>query len=222
MSEVQVNPPQAWRRALLVLLLLALGIGMSVWQPVGVSELLQWGRDVATRPLFMALVLLTMVALFSFGLPGSLGMWVIAPFQPPLLAILLLVLASVAGALGAYRVGQQLGGTWRPGTLSHRVIGLLQQQGGLLTQTALRVLPGFPHVAINFPAGFLRLPRLTFVVAAVLGLGAKWTVYVLAIHGIVDTLESGGGIAFSALAPLVALSVLLLVGTWLKNRLTSG
>jgi membrane protein DedA with SNARE-associated domain len=76
-------------------------------------------------------------------------------------------------------------------------------------------------VAVNFPAGFLRLPMLTFVVAAVLGLGAKWTVYVLAIRSVVGTLEGGGGIQFSALAPLVALSILLLGGTWLKHRLTA-
>jgi uncharacterized membrane protein YdjX (TVP38/TMEM64 family) len=221
MSGLQHNSSQARRRMLLVLLL-ALGIGLSAWQPVSAGELLAWGREIATRPMFIALVLLAMITMFAFGLPGSLGMWVIAPFLPPLLAISLLLLASVVGALSAYRVGRHLGGAWQPGTLSHRVIGLLQRQGGLLTQTALRVLPGFPHVAINFPAGFLRLPILTFVVAAVLGLGPKWTVYVLAIQGIVDTLESGGGIRFSVLAPLVALSLLLLGGHWLKHRLTAG
>jgi uncharacterized membrane protein YdjX (TVP38/TMEM64 family) len=206
----------------LIGLLVLGGILLGIWQPIGFDELLAWGRQASEMPTVTIAILLVMALLFSFGLPGSFGVWLIAPFQPPLIATVLLVISSVAGALGAYAVSKRLSGNWEPSGFAKRVVGLLDRQGGLFTQTALRVLPGFPHSVINFAGGVLLLPLAVFTISALIGLTIKWAVYSSAIYGVVDAVETGSAIQASTLIPLIVLSTLLLLGTWAKHRVTSG
>ncbi|BBI50854.1 hypothetical protein HORIV_32750 [Vreelandella olivaria] len=56
-----------------------------------------------------------MAVTLAIGLPGSIGLWLIAPFYPPVIATAMLTLSSVVGALGAYQIAarwQKLG-SWR-------------------------------------------------------------------------------------------------------------
>lgn len=206
-------------RLLLVPAVVAVGFGVSAWQPFTVPELLEFGRQAAGVPMLAVAVVLAMILLFSFGLPGSLALWLIAPFYPPAIATLLLLAGSIGGALGAYFLSRRLAGDWEPQGFSLRVANLLERRSDLVTQTALRVLPGFPHAAVNFPAGILRLPLPTFLAAATIGLAIKWWVYVAAIHGLVAAAEQGSGIKGATLAPLVALSALLLLGNLARRKL---
>ncbi len=208
----------SYLRLLLIPLLVITGLALAIWQPVGLVELLHWGQIVADRPLVIAAIVATMIVLFSFGLPGSLGLWMIAPFLPPLIATALLVSASVSGALGAYAVSSRLGSGWRPTGFALRMVAFLEKRGDLFTQTALRILPGFPHSVINFAGGVLSLPLLVFTTAAVIGLTIKWAVYATAIHGLADAVETGSAIQASTIAPLIILSILLLLGAWVRGR----
>ncbi len=94
----------------------------------------------------------------------------------------------------------------------------LERRGDFLTQCALRVLPGFPHSVVNFAAGLLRLPLSTFVMAAIIGLVLKWAVYASAIFGALEAVESEEAISANVILPLVALTLLLLAGAWLRRR----
>jgi len=210
------------RRLWLLPLLIGLGLLLGALQPWGVDELLAFGRDLSATPWFLIAVVVTMMVLFTFGLPGSLGVWLIAPFQAPWLATLLLVVGSVGGALGAYHFSARLRGDWEPEGFNSRIVGLLSRQGGLLTQTALRILPGFPHSVVNFAGGVLGLHLGGFLFAASVGLAIKWGVYASAVHGLVEAVEAGDALDFRTLLPLLALSALLIAGAmakrWVVNR----
>lgn len=201
---------------LLALILLALLLG--IWQPVPLETILGWGSWVASQPLAVVAIILLQAALFSFALPGSLLVWAIAPFLPPLLAVPILVTGSVLGALGAYAVSRRLGGDWRP-RRGAWLIDLVARRGDFLTQCALRVLPGCPHWTVSYAGGVVGLPLPTFILAAILGLTVKWWVYASAIHGVGTAAEAEGAIGPGLVLPLVILTGFLLVGGIFRRRL---
>ncbi len=202
----------------LIVGLIILGILVGIWQPVGLNELIEWGYRLADTPALVVFVLVVMALLFTFGLPGSFGMWLIAPFHPPWIATLLLLSSSMVGAIGAYLFSARLGRDWKPSGFSARIVRMLERQGGLTTQIALRVLPGFPHSVVNFASGVLAVPLPIFLVAALIGQTIKWAVYATAVYGVVDAVETGEAIRPETIIPLIVLSVLLLAGTWFKRR----
>ena len=206
----------------LIAAMIVVGIVIGIWQPVGLEELLDWGYQAADIPALTVAVLVVMALLFTFGLPGSFGLWLIAPFHPPLIATALLLASSLVGAIGAYFVSARLGKNWEPSGFSAKIVGMLEKQGGLMTQTALRVLPGFPHSVVNFAGGMLGLPLLTFIIAAIIGLAIKWAVYATAVHGVVDAVETGEAVKPETVVPLIVLSALLLLGTWFKHKVMAN
>lgn len=197
--------------------MIVLGLIVGVLQPWGVAELLEFGRGLASSPIFLAAVVVGMMILLSFGLPGTIGLWLIAPFHPPLVSTLLLLVGSVGGALGAYRFSSRLRGDWEPQGFSSRIVRLLSRQGGILTQTALRILPGFPHSVVNFAGGVLGLSLPGFLGAAIVGLAVKWAVYSSALYGLVEAVEAGDAVDLRTLLPLVVLSALMLLGALAKR-----
>lgn len=205
-------------KLLVILALIVTGLILSIWQPVELADLLAYGRQMGDRPWFILTVIVVMALLFTFGLPGTLCMWLIAPFNPPWLATLILLTGSLLGAMGARFVGSKLRKGWKPGRIGGSVMGLLEKRSDLLTQTALRVLPGFPHSIINFAGGVLRLPLGIYMLAALIGLSVKWAVYSSAAHGATEALETGEPMSPSMLIPLIILTGLLLVGSWVKYR----
>lgn len=214
--------PGRWLRRNARLLLLGLIVAVSFVfvfaEPVELDRLLELGDHLTRDPLAVSGAVVLMAVFFALALPGSLGFWLLAPFQPPLIAVPLLLLGGVSGALGAYGIAFWLGRDWRPGEKQTRLVDLLEKRGDVFTQFALRVLPGFPHSVINYAAGALRLPLPSFVVAATAGLGVKWAVYAGAVHGAVEALEQGKRLQPAAMAPLLIVAVLVLAGVALRAR----
>ncbi|MFO8152962.1 TVP38/TMEM64 family protein [Thioalkalivibrio sp.] len=216
------NRLQRHREGLLLLGLVLLGMALAHWHTPELTQLLQWGDRIADRPVAIVAAVVLMAVLFTLALPGSLMLWVVAPFHPPLGSVIMLVIGSVTGALGAYGISHRLGRRWSPGRNAERVVSLFEQRSDLLTQTALRVLPGFPHSFVNYAGGVLGLPPTTFLLAAVLGLTVKWGVYATAVHGAVEAIETGDALQPSTLLPLFVLAGLLLIGAvtrrWVERR----
>ncbi len=208
-----------FRRVWILPVLAAAGIAIGALQPLGFDDLLAHGEQVGASPLFLAAAVGGMIVFFTFGLPGSLGIWLIAPFNPPLTATLLLLAGSVGGAAGAYTFSRKMRSDWKPSGPSARIFDLLRRRGDLATQTALRMFPGFPHSVVNFAGGVLRLPPGTFLAAAVLGLAVKWGIYASAVHGITDAVAAGEAVSARTLWPLFALAALLVAGAWVKSKI---
>lgn len=210
----------SWGRYLVLLLAaLLMGLLLWVWQSPDLGALKLWAEETASHPLTMLAVMLVMAVTLALGLPGSIGLWLIAPFHHPVIAVPMLIVGSVGGALGAYWLAEHFRRRIKPGKMTLRMMRLMQRRGDVLTQCALRVLPGFPHSVINYAAGLARLPLAPFVVAAVLGLGAKWSVYASAIHGALEAVERGEGLSPEVVLPLALLTLLLLLGAWVRRRI---
>ncbi|MGF1615263.1 MAG: VTT domain-containing protein [Gammaproteobacteria bacterium] len=207
-----------WRSLLLLTLILA-GLVLGWWRTQDLTVLLDWGNQIADRPLAMVGVVALMAVMFTFALPGSLALWLIAPFHPPLVSIAMLVTGSLVGALGAHRVSHRLGKRRSPGRNAKRLVELLSRRSDLLTQAALRVLPGFPHSFVNYAGGLLGLPLGTFLLAALLGLTVKWGVYATAVYGAVEAIETGNALKPQTVLPLFLLAAFLLLGASARSRM---
>jgi uncharacterized membrane protein YdjX (TVP38/TMEM64 family) len=210
-----------WGLLLLVTLVLT-GLLLAWWHARDLAVLLAWGNRIADHPAAMVAVVVLMAVLFAFALPGSLVFWLIAPFHPPLVSVPMLLVGSVAGSWAAHALSRRLGKRWSPGKKAERMVALLSRRSDILTQSALRVLPGFPHSVVNYAGGVLALPRGTFLVAALLGLTIKWGVYATAVYGAVEAIETGDAVRLVTLLPLFALAALLLLGgaarRWVKRH----
>jgi len=207
-----------WRLALLALLVAA-GVAFALTGPVDRAGILAWGEALAQWPWTAPLLVLAQALLFALGLPGTLVVWLIAPFYPPLVSTMLMLLGSVLGAAAAYAIAGYLGDSVYRRVEHHRTFRILSTRSDFFTQAALRVLPGFPHGIINYSAGLLRLPPGQFLLAAVLGLAVKWTVYCWSIHALFHQGLGGQGPGAGALLALVLLTLFLGVGSWITHRL---
>lgn len=213
-------PSRPWRWVALGATLLMAGY-LWIWHSPELADLQRWADQASHHPAVIASVIAIMAVTLAIGLPGSIGLWLIAPFYTPLVATLMLTIGSVAGALGAYYLASRFSHRWTPRGLTRKVMGKLEKRSDFLTLCALRVLPGFPHSVVNFAAGLLRLPLATFVMAAIIGLAAKWAVYASAIYGALEAMESEQAVSPSVILPLLALTLLLLTGAWLRRRVAA-
>lgn len=197
--------------------LLILGFMFRYWAPSEPALLLKIAERTATHPGFVAGTTVGMAVLFTFGGPGTIGMWMLAPFHPPWSTVLFLTTGSVAGAAGAYTFSSWIGGAMRGSGESNRMVRLLRDHGGLTTQVALRMLPGFPQQVISFSAGFLGLPKARFLTAAAIGHSIKWGVYGSALYGVTGAVAAGEALDLTRLLPLVGLTLLMLVAAIVRG-----
>jgi uncharacterized membrane protein YdjX (TVP38/TMEM64 family) len=214
-NDTSSGHPWRWVAVVATLLMAAY---LWIWHSPELADVQRWAAEASHHPVVIVSVIAIMAVTLAIGFPGSIGLWLIAPFYTPPVATLMLTIGSVAGALGAYHLSARLGACWTPKGLTRQVMGKLERRSDFLTQCALRVLPGFPHSVVNFAAGLLRLPLTTFVMAAIIGLALKWAVYASAIFAALEAVESEQAISVSVIFPLVTLTLLLLAGAWFKRR----
>lgn len=193
-----------------------------LWYSPDLMAVKQWAAQASHYPMVIMGVMLIMAVTLAIGLPGSIGLWLIAPFYPPLIATVMLTLSSVVGAWGAYQIAARAGRRWNPQGLTLKVMQMLEQRSDVMTQCAMRILPGFPHSVINFAAGLRHLPLKTYLVAAALGLSIKWAVYSSAIYGALEAIEDEDALQFDVVLPLIALALLLLAGAWYRRRVEAA
>ncbi|PCF94850.1 TVP38/TMEM64 family protein [Vreelandella nigrificans] len=193
-----------------------------LWCSPDLMAVKHWAATMSHHPVVIIGVMITMAITLAIGLPGSIGLWLIAPFYPPMIATLMLTLSSVAGAWGAYQLAANAGDRWNPKGLTLKVMETLEARSDLFTQCALRVLPGFPHSVINFAAGLRRISLSRYLIAAAIGLSVKWAVYSSAIYGALEAIEEENALQFEVILPLLALTLLLLLGGWYRRRVESA
>lgn len=193
-----------------------------LWYSPDLMAVKRWAATMSHHPVVVIGVMGTMAITLAIGLPGSIGLWLIAPFYPPLVATLMLTLSSVAGAWGAYLLAAHAGNRWQPKGLTLKVMDMLKARSDLLTQCALRVLPGFPHSVINFAAGLGHISLKRYLLAAAIGLSVKWAVYSSAIYGALEAIEEENALQIDVILPLIALTILLFAGGWYRRRVEAA
>lgn len=202
--------------------LLAIGIALAAAFPPDPAALVAWTEERARGVGFALVALAAQALLFSFALPGSLVFWVIAPFYAPEIATATLVAGSTLGALGGYFVSARLGRDVGKSGLARRMRTALAERGDVLTQMAMRALPGFPHAVLNFSGGALKLPLVGFAVAAAAGLSVKFGVYSTAVYGVVQADSPADALDPATMGPLGAFALVLLAGAAARRRLVGG
>jgi uncharacterized membrane protein YdjX (TVP38/TMEM64 family) len=158
------------------------------------------------------------VVLFTFALPGSAMVWIVAPLYPPLFATLILTTGGMLGALSAYWFARLESSRWRERMQDNRFYRVLEQRGDFLSLCALRLVPAFPHSVINYGAGVLRLPAARFLAASVIGLAIKSFLYSNAIHGAVTATDISELVRLKTLGPLVILALVTGFAALLRKR----
>ena len=67
-----------------------------IWHSPELADLQRWADTASHHPAVVISVIAIMAVTLSLGLPGSIGLWLIAPFYAPLVATLMLTIGSVA------------------------------------------------------------------------------------------------------------------------------
>ena len=218
MAEFSSEPKKHGNRhwTLLAVLFSALVIG--IWQPISIAQLLEWGSLLASKPWALAVMVAVEALLYTFALPGTLVLWLIAPFHSIAASVAILLTGSVAGGLGAYCLAARVGDSRQ--MRDRPWFGWLREHFDFSTQLALHILPGCPHWVVNYSAGLLRFPLLPFLIAITIGHGIKWTLYCWLLHGATYAALSGETFGLAELWPLLVLATLILLGGMLRHKIT--
>jgi len=210
--------PAWWPVALLVLLVVA-GLGVEALDLVDARAAPERARGLASHWWFAVALVLLQVVLFTFALPGSAVLWLVAPLFAPAAATLILTAGGCAGALGAHAFARRLTATTISRLQAGRAFRLLQREGGFLPLCALRLAPGFPHSVLNYAAGTLRLPLLPFVASAAIGFAFKAWLYSRAINAALTAGRPADLLDLQTLWPLgAAVTVALAARAWVGWR----
>ena len=206
-----------WPLALLALLLAA-GLAAHFLEWFAWREALAWARGHAGQWWLAPALILLQVLLFTFALPGSTVLWLVAPLYAPPAATLILVAGGVGGALAAYAFSRRLSEAEQARLRRHPAWQALARESDFLALCALRLLPAFPHSVLNYGAGILRLPVGGFAASAVLGFGLKAFLYSSFIHRGLEAAELRDLLRPEALLPLLLLALLLFAARFLLRR----
>ncbi|MBE0549852.1 MAG: VTT domain-containing protein [Rubrivivax sp.] len=205
--------PLAVLAALVLAGLAAHGLDLFEWRTV--LEGMRGYRQHAWLP---AALILLQVALFTFGLPGSTVLWLVAPLYAPLASTFILAAGGCAGSLAAYAFARRLSGASLAQLRASRGYRRLERESDFLALCALRLIPAFPHSAINYAAGVLHLPLGRFLASTAIGFGLKGYLYSSVIHPAVAAGRPADLLQPVILLPLVALAVVLLAAKALQRR----
>lgn len=221
-----MNPPEMpdrpvaplWPVALLVALAVT-GIAVQAFELVDARALLDWARGLAAHWWFAVALVLLQVVLFTFALPGSAVLWLVAPLYAPTAAAVILTAGGCIGALGAYAFARRLTGTAMARLQASRGYRMMQREGGFLLQCALRLAPGFPHSVLNYGAGTLRLPLAPFLVSTLIGFALKAWLYSRAIDAALAAGRVADLFSTQTLWPLLAaVAIALAARAWAGRR----
>lgn len=210
-----------WPIALLAALA-ALGITAHALDLIDARAALAWAHGYAARWWFAPAVVLLQMLLFTFGLPGSALLWLVAPLFQPVAATAILTAGGCAGALAAYAFARRITGASLARLQASRGYRLMQRQGDFFVLCALRLAPGFPHSVLNYAAGILRLRLAPFLAAAAIGFGVKTYLYTAIIREALAAERPADLFAPDALWPLAALAGALLAARFVLRRRSRG
>lgn len=206
-------------KILILLLLVAAGIAMQVFDLLDPHELIRIGREYADQWWFVAVIILLQILLFTFALAGSLFLWVAATLFPPAMATFILAAGATLGGLSAYLFSAKLTEEWSDKVEASHVYRLLEKQDKFFTLLAMRIMPAFPHALINYSSGMLRIKWRYFIPTTIIGISIKSYAYAQVIYNASTSTSLTDLLDFSTYGPLLLISVFIITGLLIKYRL---
>ena len=218
-SEIKNSSRRArlWQ-PILLLTLIVVGVVLYFTGALDWGKVLSWAQAYAHLWWVPIVLVFLQVTLFTFALPGSAMVWVVAPLYTPVTATLILAIGSTLGALGAYWFARLETSRWANRVKASHLYQVLEQRGDFLSLCAIRLIPAFPHSVINYGAGMLRLPVVRFLSASMIGLTVKSFLYSNAIHGAVTATDLSELVRLKILGPLIILALVTGLAALLRNR----
>lgn len=204
-------------KLLILLALIILGIIMQTSGLLEPHRMILHLRQYANEWWLVLLLVALQVVLFTFALAGSTFLWIAAALYPPLTSSLILAAGATLGGVTAYYFSQRLTDDWIKKIEDSRAYRLLQKNDNFFSLLALRIFPAFPHAIINYSSGILKVKLKYFIPAAFIGIGLKSYVFSNVIYKAATTGSIYDLLDLSVLAPLIYLSVLIVVGMLINH-----
>lgn len=205
-------------KVVILIVLILSGILLEFIGLLDPAKLLLLAREYADHWWLVIVLILLQTVMFTFALAGSLFLWVAAPLYPPLMSAFILAMGATLGGVTAYYFSKNMTDEWIHKVENSHVYKLLRQQDNFFTLFALRVFPAFPHSFINYSSGVLTVKLSHFIPAAFLGVGIKSYIYSNVIYNAATTISIDKLLNVSTITPLILLSVISLVGVYIKYR----
>ena len=209
------------KKLLIVGLLITAGLLLQVTGLLDAENMLLVARGYADHWWLVVVLILLQTVMFTFALAGSIFLWIAAPLYPPVMATFILAAGATLGGITAYIFSKRLTDEWVKRIEKSHAYKFLHHQDNFFALFALRVFPAFPHSLINYSSGILNVKLSHFIPAAFLGVGLKSYVYSNVIYNATTTASIDDLLHISTYGPLVLLSVISLVGVFVKYKLTN-
>jgi len=217
MELAQISFSRVMRYFLIALLFLAVAylnhIGV-----LNMNTLLAEVRANSDSAWLILVLILVQIILYTFALGGSYALWLVAPVYTPVNATAILAIGGTLGAISAYYFSRKISDKWVQRIENSRTYQLLHEHNHFFTVFSMRVLPGFPHGLINYSAGILKCPPMHFVASSLAGFTIKFYLYSDIVYHATDAIAHKKSFDIAALSPLIILSVLSLIGVYIRHR----
>lgn len=209
------------KKLLIVTLLITTGIMLEVFGLLDAESLLNIARKYTDYWWLVVVLILLQTVMFTFALAGSIFLWIVAPLYPPVMATFILAAGGTLGGVTAYLFSKRLTDDWIAKIENSHTYRLLHNQDNFFTLFALRVFPAFPHSLVNYSSGILNVKLSHFIPAAILGISIKSYIYAKVIYSATTTASYEDLLEISTYGPLILLSVITLIGVFIKYRVTN-
>mgnify|MGYP001067786573 CR=1 FL=1 len=207
------------KKLIIIALLIAAGILLEVAGLLDANKMLNIARGYSDQWWLVLVLILLQTILFTFALAGSFFLWIAAPLYPPAMATFILAAGGTLGGISAYWFSRRLTDEWIEKIENSRTYKLLHKQDNFFTLFALRVFPAFPHALVNYSSGMLNVKLSHFIAAAILGISIKSYVYANVIYNATTSASLDDLLDISTYGPLICLSIMTLLGVYIKYRL---
>ena len=210
------------KKLIIVALLIVAGILLEVAGLLDAEKMLIIAREYVDRWWLVLILILLQMILFTFALAGAFFLWIVAPLYPPAMSTFILTAGGTLGGVTAYFFSKRLTNEWIEKIEKSRTYKLLHKQDNFFALFALRVFPAFPHSLVNYSSGILNVKLSHFIPAAILGISIKSYIYSKVIYNTATSSSFEDLLDISTYGPLILLSTIVLIGVFIKYKLSAN
>ena len=205
-------------KILILLLLIATGIFLQLSGLLDPKQIIVITRQYTDHWWLMILLVLLQAVLFTFALAGSLFLWVVAALYPPLEASVVLAAGAALGGVSVYFFSQRLTAGWVEKIASSKIYLMLSRNDNFFVLLSMRLMPAFPHSVVNYSSGILRVNLVSFIIAALIGVGIKSYVFSVVIYQAASSGSIYDLLDIQVLLPLITVAVVIFSAVILFNH----